>query len=505
VKKLILIISLISLFHFHGNGQPCLPQGIHFSNQFQIDSFQINYPNCSEIQGDVRISELWSGNINDLNGLSVITSIGGDLSIDSVFYLTSLDGLDDLSSIGGDLKLICNPKLISISKLSNLIFIGNDLIIGGNTKLTSLTGLEGITNISGMLAIGKNGKLLDLTGLNNLQSIGDRLHLNYNYNLKNFSGFDNLITIGGSFDLWSNGSLINFSGLGNLTYIGGGFLSNYSTSLISFSGMDKLTTIDGPFWIDHNDSLIDFSGLTNLKSINGEINLWANTALSSLSGLENVSPNAITDLSIYDNTSLSGCAVKSICKYLDSPNGTVFIYNNANGCNSQTEVIQDCNNSLYSITGRITYDDTLNPHQSLSDVGVYLTTLIGEPEDSTISDQNGDYQIKYLSPGDYHIQSSCTKPWGGGNSTDALMIMQHFVNLYNLSGLKLKAADADNSGYINTMDALYVAQRFVFMINSFPAGDWIFESDSITINNSNVNLNLKGLCTGDVDGSHIIP
>lgn len=505
MKKLILFISLISLFQFHVTAQLCLPQGIHFTTQAQIDSFQINYPNCSEIQGDVRISDLWSGNINNLSGLSVITGIGGDLSIDSVFYLTSLDGLDNLSSIGGDLLIICNPKLTSISKLSNLIFIGNDLIIGGNTKLTSLTGLEGITSVVGMLGIAKNGLIIDLTGLNNIQSIGGRFHLNYNYNLKNFSGLDNLITIGGSLDLWSNGSLINFSGLGNLTNIGGGFLSNYSTSMINFSGLYKLTTIGGWFWVDHNDSLKDFTGLNNLKSINGDINLWENTALISLSGLENVSPNTITDLSIYDNTSLSGCAVKSICKYLDNPNGTVFIYNNASGCNNQTEIIQTCANNLNSITGKITYDDTLNPHQTLSDVDLYLTTANGEPEDSTTTDQNGEYVFEYLSSGDYYLQPSTNKTWGGGNSTDALRIMQHFVNLYNLSGLKLKAADVNGSGYVNAMDALYVAQRFVLLINSFPAGDWIFESDSITINNSNVSLNLKGLCTGDVDGSYIIP
>ena len=505
MKKIIIFIGLISLFQFHVTAQPCLPQGIHLTTQVQIDSFPINYPSCSEIQGDVRISDLWSGNINNLNGLSVITSIGGDLSIDSIFYLTSLAGLDNLSSIGGDLLIIYNPMLTSILNLSNLTFVGNDLIIGANSKLTSLTGLEGITAVTGMLAIGKNGNLIDLTGLDNIQSIGGRLHLNYNYNLKNFSGLDNLTTIGGSFDLWSNGSLINFSGLGNLTNIGGGFLSNYSTSLINFSGFDKLTTIGGSVWIDHNDSLTDFSGLNNLKSINGEINLWENTALISLSGLENVSPNTITDLSIYDNTSLSGCAVKSICKYLDNPNGTVFIFNNASGCNNQSEVSQDCTNSLFSITGEITYDDTLNPHQALSDVELYLTTSSGEPEDSTITDQNGEYSIDYISSGNYFLQPSCSNVWGGGNSTDALMIMQYFVNLYNLSGLKLKAADVDGSGYINAMDALYVAQRFVLIINSFPAGDWIFESDSITIINSNVIRNLKGLCTGDVDGSYIIP
>ena len=45
----------------------------------------------------------------------------------------------------------------------------------------------------------------------------------------------------------------------------------------------------------------------------------------------------------------------------------------------------------------------------------------------------------------------------------------------------------------------------VFMINSFPAGDWIFEQDLITINSANVVCDFKGLCVGDVNASHIVP
>jgi S-formylglutathione hydrolase FrmB len=52
----------------------CLPQGITFTNQAQIDNFQTNYPGCTEIEGDVTIA---GDDITNLNGLSVLTSIGG--------------------------------------------------------------------------------------------------------------------------------------------------------------------------------------------------------------------------------------------------------------------------------------------------------------------------------------------------------------------------------------------------------------------------------------------
>ena len=57
---------------------PCLPDGISFTTQAQIDSFQINYPGCTEIEGQVYIN---SEDISNLNGLSQISAIGGHLKI----------------------------------------------------------------------------------------------------------------------------------------------------------------------------------------------------------------------------------------------------------------------------------------------------------------------------------------------------------------------------------------------------------------------------------------
>ena len=70
MKKLTLIILTFSflLFTFYLNAQsPCLPEGITFTTQEQIDSFQINYPGCTEIEGDVQIC---GNDITNLNGLN---------------------------------------------------------------------------------------------------------------------------------------------------------------------------------------------------------------------------------------------------------------------------------------------------------------------------------------------------------------------------------------------------------------------------------------------------
>jgi len=76
MKKLSLLFAL--LIPAFLTSQPCLPEGITFTTQAQIDSFQINYPNCTEIEGNIDIGD-WEGtDIDNLNALSVLTSIGGD-------------------------------------------------------------------------------------------------------------------------------------------------------------------------------------------------------------------------------------------------------------------------------------------------------------------------------------------------------------------------------------------------------------------------------------------
>ncbi len=78
MKKLVTIISTAYFILFTVNlfSQPCLPSGITFSTQDQIDNFSINYPNCTEIEGYVLIE---GSNITNLDGLEVLTSLGSDL------------------------------------------------------------------------------------------------------------------------------------------------------------------------------------------------------------------------------------------------------------------------------------------------------------------------------------------------------------------------------------------------------------------------------------------
>jgi hypothetical protein len=122
----------------------CLPEGITFTTQEQIDNFQTNYPGCTEIEGEVSIGNYMGTDISNLNGLNVLTSIGGDLGIVNNDFLVSMNGLENLTSIGGHFWVQGNNNLIGFSGLENLNSIAGDLWILDNTTLISLTGLENI-------------------------------------------------------------------------------------------------------------------------------------------------------------------------------------------------------------------------------------------------------------------------------------------------------------------------------------------------------------------------
>lgn len=82
MKKYIIVVTLLCFFLGEIYSQSCLPEGITFTSQEQVDSFQINYPLCNEIEGSVTLDV----NIQNLEGLESIIAIGGNLNINAIFY-----------------------------------------------------------------------------------------------------------------------------------------------------------------------------------------------------------------------------------------------------------------------------------------------------------------------------------------------------------------------------------------------------------------------------------
>ena len=169
---------------------PCLPYGDYFfASQAQIDSFQTDYPECTELHGNTFI---YGDDITNLIGLNVVTHFGNDLDIVSNPLLSTLHGLNDVDSIGGSLSLYNNPFIRHLTALHKLNYIGFDLYIGYNEHLMSLTGLDSLASIGHNFWIVHNPELIDIEGLTRLGSMGGYFHINGNLTLTSLNGLDNL-------------------------------------------------------------------------------------------------------------------------------------------------------------------------------------------------------------------------------------------------------------------------------------------------------------------------
>ena len=156
----------------------------------------------------------------------------------------------------------------------------------------------------------------------------------------------------------------------------------------------------------------------------------------------------------------------------------------------------------FTLSGNITYDNTSNT--PLNDTKLYLISN-GNKIDSATSNTSGNYQINNILNGSYNVELNSTKPWGGANSTDALLIRRYTVGQHTLTGLKLQCADVSGNGSVNTTDGLLIKRRIAGFITQFAVSNWVFENPQIIIAGSSVVKNIKGITAGDVNGSYTPP
>lgn len=190
MKLLKFLIVLAIIIHSTVFSQGCLPEGIEFLEQSQIDDFQTNYPGCTKIEGNVLIM---GENITDLSGINVINTIDSNLLIWDCIRLKNLSGLENLDTIHNRLSIHANDSLKDLEGLNGLKFIGEDLWIFTHYELSSLNGLNQLDSIGGGLHIALNDSLTNLNALSGLTKINGMLDFNMNYILADLSGLDNIL------------------------------------------------------------------------------------------------------------------------------------------------------------------------------------------------------------------------------------------------------------------------------------------------------------------------
>jgi hypothetical protein len=126
---------------------------------------------------------------------------------------------------------------------------------------------------------------------------------------------------------------------------------------------------------------------------------------------------------------------------------------------------------------------------------------------STTTNTSGVFTFPSFASGNYKMTITPvapTPPWAGCNSTDALAIQNHFAQILPLTGINLAAADVNYSHSVNGTDVLLVMKRYTFLISTFPAGDYLYDSDTVIVSGSNVTNTIRMVCFGDVNG-HYVP
>lgn len=159
-------------------------------------------------------------------------------------------------------------------------------------------------------------------------------------------------------------------------------------------------------------------------------------------------------------------------------------------------------NTAYSVSGNVTYDN--NNSSPLSNVTVKLTPTTGGNSLTSLTDAGGNYSFNNVASGTYNLTAVSTAAFSSTyvNATDALITARSFTGLVTINSLRILAADVDNSGGVNATDALVILRKFANLISGFTKPNWTFETKQITITNVNLSAeNLKGIITGDVDGS----
>jgi len=333
MKPSFLLFSISLLVANSLFSQSCLPEGIIFKRQSQIDSFPIIYPTCSIIEGNVEIN-------------------GTD------YPIVDLSALSGIQEIRRSLKIINCDSLINLHGLEQLHFIGLYLLIQNNFQLNSIAELNSLDSIYTYIEITDNWHLANLYGLDKIKSLRLGNKIINNHSLKNLNGLNDL-------------SILD----GNLT------ISN--DSLINLVGLDSLKTITGNLEIIGNSRLTNLLGLSSLITVDQDLKILSNPHLTLLQGISNLKEIG-RSLDIQNNDSLSDCAIYPICQHLLN-GGLSNIHNNLHGCNTTDEVVAQCVTATQS--PGVTEDLFIFPNPTYDRIDI--TFLLTYPKSFSFIDLSG--------------------------------------------------------------------------------------------------------------------
>ncbi|MBK8424865.1 MAG: T9SS type A sorting domain-containing protein [Lewinellaceae bacterium] len=212
-------ILFIAFFQVALTGQTCLPAGITFTAQSQIDAFTMNYPGCRVVGGTVYIQ---GASIKNLDSLIHLERISGELYITGNDSLEHIRGLSNLQSVGLAMRVQNNPMLESLDGLEELTAVEGDfLYIGNNQQLRNIEGLERLDSVAGIFQVFGHDSITSLHGLEQLRWVGNTLAVFNNASLAVLDGLDGLEYVGNDLRIENNGLLHDLTALNHAVDLNG--------------------------------------------------------------------------------------------------------------------------------------------------------------------------------------------------------------------------------------------------------------------------------------------
>lgn len=380
----------------------CTSNSYRLRSQEAVDS--LGATGCDTISGSLTIESRPESDITNIDALSNLTSIGGDLVIEENSALQSLDGLVNLTSVPGRLYISSNDALTNIDGLGNLTSVGSDLFLYQNSALINLDGLGSLIGIGGYLSVSSNNALTNIDGLASLTSVGSSLGIRFNSALKNLDGLTSITSLVSSLSVSSNDTLTNIDGLGNLTDIGTSLSVTNNNALANLDGLSKLASVGGWLLIEGNDALTNINGLSKLGSIEGDrLDIRGNDSLSNVNGLVGIT-NLTGTVFIRENDLLEN--VDGLSNLTSIRRGSLVIYENPslshiNGLAKLTSVQNGLrireNRNLTNIDGlsnltSVGSDLTILSNRTLANCQG-LAPVLGWPNGPPEDDVGGDIEI----------------------------------------------------------------------------------------------------------------
>ncbi len=364
-----------------GQAQVCIGN-ITLETQSDVDNFNIDYPSCTELEGNLLIT---GSDITDISPLAQLDKVIGNFEIINCQNLLSIN--DTQLNVIGNVRIIENESLNEINGFNSTDSL-KTLNIFKNTALSIVAGFDGLRVVSDSLYIDSNNGLQSIPYFNNVDFIG-RLEIDQNSILDSVIGFNNLdsinllsiynipiiigfnsLIIGGTMSFTNPPMGIKrIEGFNNVERLAGGLTLGGITQEAPIEIFNKVKTIAANLTIGVQGG--EFNSLLQLEEVqSNHINILASNFqnldflsnmkrmggfkpfiriddcpnLTDISGLDGIDPETVNWFRIRRNENLTVCHSNLICAVLergDNDPPSVLI-DNGPGCNSTEEILAQC-------------------------------------------------------------------------------------------------------------------------------------------------------------------